>query len=180
MGWSWGAEVALAALPALRERVAGLALLSATPRFTAGQGWEHGLSESRVRALRARLARAPDETRRAFFDGMFADGELALAERERLAAEQLAPPPDLAAARAALDALVAADVRDQVPLARDLPVLLVHGSADAICLPAASEWIHAQLPQARREVLLGAGHAPQLSRPDAVTALLAAFAGGLA
>src|SRR4030042_1719925 len=64
-GWSWGAEVALAALPALRQRVAGLALLSATPRFTAGEGWPHGLAESRVRALRARLARGAAAARRA-------------------------------------------------------------------------------------------------------------------
>ena len=179
-GWSWGAEIALAALSALRDRVAGLALLSATPRFTATAGWPHGLPEARVRALRARLARAPDETRRAFFDGMFADGEVAGPERARLAAEQLATSPDVAAARAALDALVASDLRDRVAAARELPVLLVHGERDGICLPAASAWLHEQLLRSRREVIAGAGHAPQLSRPAEVTALLAGFAERLA
>jgi pimeloyl-[acyl-carrier protein] methyl ester esterase len=179
-GWSWGAEIALFALPSLRDRIAGLALLSATPRFTAGEGWPHGLPESRVRALRARLARAPDETRRAFFHGMFADGEVGDRERERLAAEQLAAPPDVAAARATLDALVATDLRDRVAPARELPVLLVHGDRDAICDPAASAWLQAQLPRSRREVLAGAGHAPQLSRPEQVSSLLAAFAEELA
>jgi pimeloyl-[acyl-carrier protein] methyl ester esterase len=179
-GWSWGAEIALAALPSLRDRVSGLALLSATPRFTATEGWPHGLPESRVRALRARLARAPDDARRAFFDGMFADGEVAEPERARLAAEQLAATPDMAAARATLDALAAADLRDRVAAARELPVLLVHGERDGICLPAASAWLHAQLPRSRREELAGAGHAPQLSRPAEVSALLAGFSERLA
>jgi pimeloyl-[acyl-carrier protein] methyl ester esterase len=179
-GWSWGAEIALAALPSLGDRVAGLALLSATPRFTAGEDWPHGLPQSHVRALRARLARAPDDTRRAFFHGMFADGELADPERERLAADQLAVTPDVGAARATLDALAATDLRDRVAPARELPVLLVHGDGDAICMPAASAWIHAQLPRSRREVLAGAGHAPQLSRPEQVSSLLAAFAEELA
>lgn len=178
-GWSWGAEVALAALPAIGARIAGLALISATPRFTAGEGWPHALPESRVRAMRARLARAPDETRRAFFEGMFAEGELSAPERERLAREQLAARPDLTAARSALDALAAADLRERVGDARHLPVLLVHGDRDAICLPAASAWMSERLPRSRREVLAGAGHAPQLSRPDEVTSLLGAFAEAL-
>ncbi|HET7752764.1 MAG TPA: alpha/beta hydrolase [Anaeromyxobacteraceae bacterium] len=179
-GWSWGAEIALAALPSVRDRLAGLALISATPRFTAGEGWEHGLPESRVRALRARLARAPDDTRRAFFDAMFADGELDPAAKDRLAAEQLAVPPDVGAARAALDALAAADLRDRLAPARELPVLLVHGDADGVCLPGASAWLAAQLPRSRRAVLAGVGHAPQLSRPEAVSALVAGFAEELA
>jgi pimeloyl-[acyl-carrier protein] methyl ester esterase len=179
-GWSWGAEVALAALPHVKDRVAGLALLSATPRFTASADWPHGLPESRVRALRARLARSPDDVRRAFFHGMFADGELTEAERDALAEEQLASPPDLDAARAALDALAATDLRDRIEPARGLPTLLVHGDRDAICLPAASEWLHERLPRSRREVLAGAGHAPQLSRAADVSALLGAFAEELA
>lgn len=179
-GWSWGAEVALAALPHVTERIAGLALLSATPRFTAGPDWPHGIAESRVRALRARLARSPDDVRRAFFDGMFADGEVTQGARDALAEEQLAARPDLDSARATLDALAATDLRDRLGPARALPVLLVHGERDAICLPGASEWLHARLPRSRREVLAGAGHAPQLSRADDVSALLGAFAEGLA
>jgi pimeloyl-[acyl-carrier protein] methyl ester esterase len=107
---------------------------------------------------------------------MFADGELDASERERLSAEQLALAPDVTAAREGLDALVAADLRDRVGAARDVPVLLVHGERDAICLPAASAWLAAHLPNSRREVLAGAGHAPQLSRPAEVTSLLARFA----
>jgi pimeloyl-[acyl-carrier protein] methyl ester esterase len=178
-GWSLGAEVALAALPALGARIAGLALISATPRFTACEGWPHGLADARVRAIRARLARAPDETRRAFFEGMFAEGELPAPDRERLAAEQLSAPLDLTAARGALDALAATDLRERVAEARHLSVLLVHGDRDAICLPAASAWMAERLPSSRREVLAGAGHAPQLSRPDEVTSLLGAFAEAL-
>ena len=54
LGWSLGAQVALAAVPRLSGRVAGLALVSATARFTEGDDWPHGLP--RAHAGRARPA----------------------------------------------------------------------------------------------------------------------------
>jgi pimeloyl-[acyl-carrier protein] methyl ester esterase len=174
-GWSWGAEVALAALPRLLPRLAGLALLSATPRFTAGPGWPHGVPPANVRALSRRLARDPDGTRRLFVDGLFADGELDAPARAALAGELLAIPPALHAARETLDALAAADLRPQVALARELPVLLVHGEADTVCSPATARWLAAELPAARLLLLPGAGHAPHLTRSRAVNDALAAL-----
>jgi pimeloyl-[acyl-carrier protein] methyl ester esterase len=175
-GWSWGAEVALAALERLRPRVAALALLSATPRFTVGDGWPHGLPAATVRALSRRLARDPEGTRRAFAEGLLAEGELDGAARTALVDSLLlGPAPALHAARATLDALVAADLRDRLGAAAGLPALVVHGDADAVCLPAAGRWLAGALPGARRLELPGAGHAPHLTRSPMVNEALAAL-----
>jgi pimeloyl-[acyl-carrier protein] methyl ester esterase len=175
VGWSWGAEVCLAALPRLGGRIAGLALLAGTPRFATAPDWPHGTPEANVRALSRRLARDPAGTRRLFVEQVLAPGELEPGAREAAAQRLLADEPAVHAARATLDALVATDLRDALGAAAGLPALLVHGDADAVVPPAASAWLAEALPGARLERLPGAGHAPHLTRPDAVNALLAGF-----
>jgi pimeloyl-[acyl-carrier protein] methyl ester esterase len=187
VGWSWGAEVARAAAAALRpgrSKLAGLALLSATPRFCTAapapgpadeDGWPHGTPEANVRALSRRIARDPAGTRRLFAEGMFASGEPRPAALEALVAEPLA----VHAARATLDALAAADLRSEVAGLAGVPVLLVHGGADPVVPPAASAWLARAIPGARRHELAGLGHAPHLSRPDLVAPLLQSFLASL-
>jgi pimeloyl-[acyl-carrier protein] methyl ester esterase len=185
VGWSWGAEVALAAAASLRpgtSKLAGLALLSATPRFctsapeASGDGdWPHGTPEANVRALSRRLARDPAGTRRLFAEGMFVAGE----PRPPLLEALLAEPLAIHAARATLDALAAADLRADAADLAGLPVLLVHGGADPVVPPAASAWLARTIPGAHRHELPGLGHAPHLSRPDLVAPLLEDFLASL-
>jgi pimeloyl-[acyl-carrier protein] methyl ester esterase len=174
-GWSLGAQVALEALPALGGRVRALVLLSGTPRFTEGLGWPHGLPAASVHALAARLERRPGATLRRFFEGMFAPGELPAPEVAALADHVLADPgPALHAARAGLDAFLAADQRPRLA-AVAVPALVVHGGSDPVCLPGAARAAAAALPGAELRELPGLGHAPHLSRPAQVAGLLSAF-----
>jgi pimeloyl-[acyl-carrier protein] methyl ester esterase len=179
VGWSMGGQVVLEALPALGGRVAAVALLATSPRFTVSDDWPHGLPVASVRALAARLEHRPERTLQRFFDGMFAPEELDDAARDEVTRQVLSGSrkPPLAAARAGLDALLAADQRPRLAALR-APALIVHGEADAICLPAASAWMHARLPGSRLAILPGLGHAPQLSRPAAVSDLLVQFLAG--
>jgi pimeloyl-ACP methyl ester carboxylesterase len=178
VGWSMGAQVALEALPLLGGRVAGLALLSVTPCFTEREGWPHGLPAASVRALAARVRHRPELALRRFFDGMFAPDELPAPERDALAVAVLSAPFSQEAALAGLEALLAADQRPRLSGVR-VPTLLVHGERDPICLPAASAFMAEAIPSARRWVLPGVGHAPQLSRPALVSELLARHLSGL-
>lgn len=172
LGWSLGAQVALAALPRLRGRVAGLALVSATPRFTQGEGWPHGVPARTLAALARQVERDPARATARFHEGMFVPGELDGAGAARCAALRAgAPVPSVAALRAGLDVLGAADLRGAIAAA-DVPALVVHGDGDPVCAPAAGRALAARLPRAELAVVAGAGHAPFLSRPDA-------FAGAL-
>jgi pimeloyl-[acyl-carrier protein] methyl ester esterase len=174
-GWSLGAQVALAALPAVRARVAGLVLASGTPRFTNGDGWTDGLPAQSVEVLAHRVRRDPARALARFFEGMFAEGELDLASRARIGALRAAIPlPHPAAAEAGLAILAGADLRAGLP-AIDLPALILHGDRDPICPPGAGRALAAAIPTARLALLDGAGHAPFLSRPAAFTAALAPF-----
>jgi pimeloyl-[acyl-carrier protein] methyl ester esterase len=177
LGWSLGAQVALAALPRVRRRVSALVLVSATPRFTESEGWPHGLPGRTLAALARHVARDPGRAAERFFEGMFADGELDPDGRARaLAARAAARVPDAATLLAGLDVLGAADLRAGLGGA-DLPALVVHGGRDPVCLPGAGRAIAAALPAASLALLPDAGHAPFLSRPAAFADRLGAFLG---
>jgi pimeloyl-[acyl-carrier protein] methyl ester esterase len=174
-GWSLGAMVALAAAPALGERLTGLALLGGTPRFTAdGAGWPHGLPAREVRGLAARVRRQGATALRRFFDACFAEGELEAGLADRLFAAVV--PPRLDAALAGLEVLATADLRGGVGRVT-APALVIHGEADAICPVGAGRALAAALPSARLATLPGAGHACFVSREAEVAELLAGLAG---
>ena len=172
LGWSLGSQVALAAFPQLRERISGLVLVSATPRFTATDGYPHGLSANELRGMELRLKRDFNRTMGEFFRGMFAAGELTREQEERINREIVmgGELPEPAVTRAALAILSTADLREMLP-SIDRPVLLIHGSVDAICPPGAARYMAERLPDARLVLFDGAGHAPCLSRPEEFNAI---------
>lgn len=179
LGWSLGAQVAIAAAPLVRRRLAALVLVSGTPRFTEGEGWPHGLPARSVEGLALRVRRDAPRAVARFFDGMFVEGELDGAGRARAEAVRAAvPAADPAALLSGLDVLAREDLRAALP-ALDLPVLLVHGDRDPVCPPGAARATAAAIPGARLALLPGAGHAPFLSSPAPFRDTLASFLGSL-
>jgi pimeloyl-ACP methyl ester esterase len=176
IGWSMGAEVALAVFPVLRKRLAALILVGGTPRFTAGDDYPHGLPGEETRGLALRLRRNYQKTMGEFFRRMFAEGELTREQENRIAREIVMGGrlPDPETAQETLAALAEADVREVLPTI-DIPVLLIHGSEDSICFPAASKFMVERLPQAQLTVLEGVGHAPFMSRPAEFNELIQNF-----
>jgi pimeloyl-ACP methyl ester carboxylesterase len=173
LGWSLGAQVVLQAVPLLRKRLDAVILVSGTPRFTTVADYPHGLSSQAVRGLGLRLKRDYDAALSGFFTGMFVDGET-VPDRGTL----LPVSPPLNAALAALDTLSSADLRPLL-LAVDLPVLLVHGGVDPVCLPSASRYMAERLPDARLEIMAGVGHAPFISSRAGFMISVARFLEGL-
>jgi pimeloyl-[acyl-carrier protein] methyl ester esterase len=179
LGWSMGAQVALEALPAIAPRLARLALVSGTPRFVAGEGWTHGQPARAVEVLAHRVRRDPSRGVARFFDDMFAPGEVAEAEKARLAVlREALPPPAPAAALAGLDALASGDQRPRLAEVR-VPCLVLHGGADPICPSGAARAVAASVPGSRLEIWPGVGHAPFLSCPGPFLALLRGFLGAV-
>lgn len=167
VGWSLGAQVALEAVPLLGDRVAALLLVSGTPRFTAVDGWPHGLPATAARGLGLRLKRAYDATLGDFFRQMFAEGELTHDQYQRIVREIVIPRPlpDPGAVQASLATLAGGDHR-QILSSMTSPTLVIHGDRDAICPPGAGRYLADTIPGARLFSLEGVGHAPFLSRPD--------------
>lgn len=176
LGWSLGGQVALALYPRLHQHIGRLLLINSTPRFCATADWEGGLPDGQVRALARDLRKNYLLAMNNFFALQFA-GEDLPRERHRqivtfaVRAGRL-PEPEVAVA--ALETLRSADQREQLT-AIEVPVLVMHGELDRIVPPAAGRYLAAQLPQAQSVFLPDLGHAPFLSRPEAIFPLWRTF-----
>jgi pimeloyl-[acyl-carrier protein] methyl ester esterase len=177
-GWSMGALAALAAMPLLRERLAGLVLLGGTARFTETEGYPHGLPDRELWGMSARLRRDYSGTLERFVRGMFADGELSPEAVDRIVHRLLAGAPPRESALSGLQVLAAADLRPVLETL-DRPALILHGEEDRVCPPAGAAYLAAQLHRARLVMVSGVGHAPFLSRPELVLREVVTFLGGL-
>jgi aminoacrylate hydrolase len=86
----------------------------------------------------------------------------AVAEMERQLA---ASPPDLAAAAARIDMIIAHDALDRLKDVRQ-PASIVVGDQDVITPPYFSQELKRHLPHAELQMIPGAGHLVQLEAPD--------------
>ena len=165
VGWSMGAQIALQAYAELSAKLAGMVLVAATPCFTASADFPHGLAASEAAGMRLKVQR---NTRRAldgFLTRLFVEDELEshpLATEFRQLLEAL-PLPDTSAVLDALDTLARTDMR-HIPATVAVPVLIMNGACDRICLPEASRYLKEQISHAEQTVFPGCGHMPFLTR----------------
>ena len=177
LGWSMGAQIALQAYAGLSGRLAGLVLVSATPRFTATDDFLHALVGKEAGGMRIKVQR---NTRRAlddFFSRLFAEGEL---ESNSLAQEIIQllstiSAPDTSVVLEALDSLSRADMRHRLA-AIAIPTLIVNGAQDRICLPQASAYLKTNITDAEQTVFHDCGHTPFLTYSDKFNAEIFRFA----
>jgi 2-succinyl-6-hydroxy-2,4-cyclohexadiene-1-carboxylate synthase len=168
-GYSMGGRIALHAAFALRPRLARLVLAGASP----------GLSDPAERAAR----RAEDEALAARIEAIGIDAfvrewsaQPLLAAMPRGIAERAGAdrrrntPAGLAAALRGLGTGAMPSLWDRLP-ELDVPVRLLVGERDEK-FRAIAERMAAALPDARVEIVAGAGHAVHLEAPDAVAAAL--------
>lgn len=176
VGWSLGVLVALSAYTELKERLSGIVLVSGTPKFVASDDYPFGLPEKETRGLSLRLKRSPERTFENFDRMMFTGNELnghgyPVMEKEILRTIQR-PAPDVALRT--LEALACADMRTVLSSIR-VPVFLIHGDKDSICLPQASRYMTSLISGASLSLLKDTGHAPFLMRQEEFNRLLANF-----
>jgi len=165
VGWSMGAQIALQSYRQLHDRLAGLVLVSATPCFTATEDFPFGLPRKEAAGMHLKVERNIQRALDGFHGRMFADGEIE-DQQEALQIRALLDsvvPPDTAAAVDALDSLAGADMR---PFLKDIsvPVLILNGDRDIICLPQASDYLAEHIKSSIRRVFAGCGHAIFLTR----------------
>jgi 3-oxoadipate enol-lactonase len=139
-----------------------------------------------------RAALAPDELRRWIEDryALAAELQLRAADRAREIAGPGAPDDVLAEIasnmrrarptgyRYVTDVIAATDALPWLSTI-DVPALVVCGEHDTVVGTALSRTIAERIPHARLETILGAGHAPNVERPDAFAAAVRAFVAGV-
>ena len=170
--WSLGAMVAIAIAVQRPDRVRRLVLVSATPKFVAGDDWPCGLDRTvfagfarslagdYVRTLRnfltlqIRGSDTPQPALRRLRDALFERGE-----------------PDEAALADGLAILGEADLR---PLLAGLtmPTRVIAGERDTVVPMEASRRLSDALPRSEFRAIDGAAHAPFLSHREAFMAAL--------
>jgi pimeloyl-[acyl-carrier protein] methyl ester esterase len=176
VGWSMGAQIALQACAELSGRLAGMVLISATPRFTASDDFPCGLADSEARGMRLKVQRNTGRALEGFYSRLFAAGELEGCANAAEIVHLLSSieSPDTEAALASLDALVASDMRHLLP-SITTPTLIMNGGQDRICLPPASRYLHEHIAGSEQVLFPECGHAPFWTFRDDFNANLVRF-----
>ena len=165
IGWSLGGQIALQAALDAPDRVSGLSLIGATPRFVQDEHWDSAMPVKTFRAFADALADDPNATLLRFLALQVTGADHARETLKLLRAElELRPPASPAGLEQGLEILLANDLRGRL---RQLacPTQWLFGARDTLVPAPVSEAITELLPSASFEIIDGAGHAPLLSHP---------------
>jgi len=196
LGWSLGGLVALAA--ALRtqtegtqaegtqaegtpERIQGLILMTATPRFVQAPDWPAAMRPQTLTQFHDGLLADPAGTLSRFLALQVRGSDQAREALRRLRHDLATrPPPDPSALALGLDLLREQDLRPALSRLR-VPSIWLFGSHDTLVPAAVASEIPRLLPGARARIhtIAGAAHAPFLSHPTEIGETIGAFLEGL-
>ncbi len=167
IGWSLGAKVLIRAVTEHRIALKGLVLVGATPSFVKREGFPHGQSPLLVKRMLADLKCSPQQTLKRFYRLNFTERELSTPSAVGFLSMYDSAPEGfgLEDMARALETLMEVDLRDALCRIR-LPVLVLHGTEDAVCPPACAEYLKGALKEARLEWFEGCGHAPFVTEPE--------------
>jgi len=176
LGWSLGGQFALRNALDHPDRVRGLVMLAASPRFVADADWPHGVRSSLFRDFGDALSK----DFRGTLDGFLALEALgsATAQEElrnlRAHAFERGEPAPAALVRG-LELLDTFDARDELVRLR-VPSLWISGRRDRLVPAGAMPAAAALAPDATSLVIRDAGHAPFPGAADEVAQAIDPFA----
>lgn len=166
LGWSLGGLIAAMAALRAPKRVAGLVLLTATPRFVQATDWMPAMPEATLAQFHDGLSADPAGTLARFL-ALQVRGSDDARETLRTLRQALVgrPEPDPKALSLGLDVLREGDLRGRLPDIR-CPALWLFGTHDTLVPARVAERIEMLMPAATTQVIAGAAHAPHLSHPE--------------
>jgi pimeloyl-[acyl-carrier protein] methyl ester esterase len=175
LGWSLGGLVAARAALISPARIERLVLVAATPSFVSRPGWPAAMAPGLIETFTRDLQRDYLRTLQRFLALQVRGSDAAEAVLRDLRARLLQygqPSPE--ALVAGLDILRTTDLRERFA-GIACPVLLLMGARDMLVPAAAAQPTAELLPNARVELIDGAGHAPFLARPAVVAGIIGDF-----
>jgi len=172
VGWSLGAQVALRWALRRPAQVHRLAVIAATPCFVAREGWASAMPPAVFEAF-ADLVRTDPNAALARFTLLQAQGDehMSRVARALRGAVQKTASHAAHVLRDELDVLRRTDLRAGLTQVAQR-VCVLHGERDGLVPLSAAEYLHHALPHARLHVMSGAAHAPHVSQPEKVAALI--------
>ncbi len=164
---SMGGLLAMELLPPSCRK---LVLISSTAKFCSTEGYPCGTSEKVLRRMILQLKRNPD----AVLDEFFRNVHYPFRESRQSVSMRKSQPLKLDELVSGLEYLLESDLRTKVPEI-GIPVLLLHGNEDRIIPSAASEWLHAHLPDNCLKLIENDGHALPAHHFDTVMKTVRSF-----
>ena len=163
IGWSLGGLIAQMVAALYPEKAHHLICVCSSPRFIAGDGWEHGMPRDQFDRF-ARKFRDDHRAGEREFVALQAKGDAdEKALRKRLS-ERIAHPYDHDALKAGLDLLKNTDMREAMKKCQ-CPVSFIAGENDRLASAKSLEAASRLVPNGRYECVKTAAHAPMLSSP---------------
>jgi len=166
-GWSLGGELALALAARFPERIAGLALISTTPRFRKDKNWSSGCDAEVFDGFETAVASASPRLLNRFFALMLHGDNLSRSDYNALARKAVDRdcPASTDGLSAGLELLATLDLRATVA-DLSLPTLVIHGELDAIVSVACGRWLADSMAGSQFALFPACGHAPFLTQPE--------------
>ncbi len=154
-GWSLGGTIALETASCRPDLVAGLIMISTTPKFCAGPGWPAGVSPGVLHAMSKKFKLNPREV----FKDFFKNTALPSAEKE----ETLSLKIENAGAMNPLELSVGLEYLSDTDLRNEaaklnIPALIIHGRQDAIIPVEAGLALKNLLPVSKINFYENCGH----------------------
>lgn len=169
LGWSLGGLVAQVLALRHPQCVRRLILVSATPCFMARADWPCGMPRDTLQGFADSLAQDYRGTLQRFLTLQAGIGDRAQVRR-LIKDLEAGGFPHNAALTEGLDILASTDLRQEL-LSLKTSVVIIHGSDDRVVSVEAARFCAEILPYSTFR-LVGRGHAPFLTEPDAFRALL--------
>lgn len=167
VGWSLGGMLALELIRQFPQRIAALALVSATPCFRRKEGWQQGCDDLAFADFEAAVTSGSARLLNRFFALMLHADGLSRSDYHTLAkrAVDREYPTSPAGLSDGLQLLATLDSRCSTAEV-SVPTLVLHGEQDAIVSLASGRWLAASIAGSQINLFPDCGHAPFLTQPE--------------
>ena len=176
IGWSMGVSILLKMMESSLPCVDSVVLINGNPCLVSREDYKQGLPEITIKRLFRQVERDYPKGLQNFYKLLFTADEaeaLKCNGRYSMVADLHAAPTKQAALES-LACLQNEDLRPAVKKVR-VPALIIHGSEDRICAPAAAYYMHNQINRSHILFLEKTGHVPFITKKDAVHRAIAEF-----
>jgi len=167
VGWSLGVSLILKLCSLAPAHVDSLVLVDGTPALVAREAFPYGLPPAVVKRMLRLISTNYSQALSIFYQLLLSDTEEEMDHREEvwdlLTDNHYLPHQEVASAL--LMDFAREDLRGELEKVT-VPVLLVHGGKDRICLPGAARYMKGQLKHAEILFFPEAGHAPFLTHAE--------------